>query len=227
MIILGVKKVYIIKARGRCLITDNINMNLNEKFEKLNAFVVSLKMNEEEIEKWFQSRRNSSSGDSKSTSRSEGIKSIFPIVYKKGNDFEILPELDLARKDEVWGYEIMPGIVLARKCGCDNNVESTTWYEVKSFAESCRLNGKQGKLLSTEVLLFKQIWSRELRENIQKMDAFLCKNGIDAENDCVGIFWCSDVYDRNTASTFSLDTGDAHLCSKTHTRSYDRVVVAF
>ncbi len=197
-------------------------MKTKEKFEALNAFVASLKIDEKEIREWFEARQTTSKP--KSTG---GIKSIFPIVYKKGNDFEILPELDLARKDEVWGYEIMPGIVLARKCGCDNNVESTTWYEVKSFAESCRLNGKQGKLLSKNVFLLEQHWSRELRENIQKMDAFLCKNGIDAEKDCVGIFWCSDVFDRDNACTFSLDTGEAHWGIKTHTRSYNRVVVAF
>ncbi len=197
-------------------------MKTKEKFEALNAFVASLKIDEKEIREWFEARQTTSKP--KSTG---GIKSIFPIVYKKGNDFEILPELDLARKDEVWGYEIMPGIVLARKCGCDNNVESTTWYEVKSFAESCRLNGKQGKLLSKNVFLLEQHWSRELRDNIQKMDAFLCKNGIDAENDCVGILWCSDVFDRDTACTFSLVTGEARWGIKTHTRSYNRVVVAF
>ena len=74
------------------------------------------------------------------------IKSLFPIVYQRGYLFEILPELDLTRKDEVWGYEIMPGIILAKKCGY------ATWDNVRLFAEDCVLNGKWGKLPSKEVL---------------------------------------------------------------------------
>ncbi len=196
-------------------------MKTNEKFAMLNAVVIAAEMNEKEIREWFEARQTTSKP--KSTG---GIKSIFPIVYKKGNDFEILPELDLARKDEVWGYEIVPGIVLAKKCGADNNVKSTTWGNVKGFAERCRLNGKQGKLPSKNVL--KQNWSQELRENIQKMDDFLCDNGIDAEEEYVGCLWCSKVvYDGDNVEYFLLDNGYDYWHIKDFDNRNDRVAVAF
>ncbi len=195
-------------------------MKTNEKFAMLNAVVIAAEMNEKEIREWFEARQTTSKP--KSTG---GIKSIFPIVYKKGNDFEILPELDLARKDEVWGYEIVPGIVLAKKCGADNNVESTAWDNVREFAEQCRLDGKQGKLPSEKVLA--ENWSQELRENIQKMDAFLCEKGIDAETEYLGAIWCSEAFARNNAYIFSLNSSRGNWIDKNLNTRYDRVAVAF
>ena len=199
-------------------------MDLNEKFEKLNTLVVSLKMNEEEIEKWFQSRRNSSSGDSKSTSRSEGVKSIFPIVYKKGDMFEILPELDLARKEEVWGYEIMPGIIMAKRCGSNGSIAFNKWNSTKFFAENCMLNGKQGKMPSRELVFAN--WNKEIAEKIIAMDRFLCDNGILAEKTYIGSVWCYD-HDDERGFMFSLDNGIGHWVRYTSIDEDIRIAVEF
>ena len=147
------------------------------------------------------------------------IKSIFPIVYQRGYRFEILPELDLTRKDDVWGYEVMPGIILAKKCGY------ATWYDAKSFAEDCVLNGKWGKLPSKKAL--EQGWSEELEENVRKMDAFLCEKGINAERDFEGILWCSEVDGLYAAYFFHLGGGYNLAGDRRCLTGVERIAVAF
>lgn len=172
-----------------------------------------------EVEAWLKSQNNSS------------VKSLFPIVYKVGNNFEVLPELIPSRKGEVWGYELLPGIFLAKKCGVDGNVESTTWDNCKAFAKKMSLNGKSGSLPSKEIL--KKNWSEELRNKIRAMDRFLCENAVDAESrsaddiDYCGIPWCSEVDGYSHACYFYLIDGDGHWGNESSTHSYDRVVVAF
>lgn len=199
-------------------------MKTNEKFAMLNAAVIAAEMNDKEIREWFEARQTTSKP--KSTG---GIKSIFPIVYKKGNDFEILPELDLARKDEVWGYEVMPGIVLAKKCNAYNNGVSNSWDNVREFAKQCRLDGKQGELPSKKVLV--ENWDWDLAENIQKMDEFLFENGIiDADVKCgTGCVWCSELggcYGCVKAWCVNLSNGRLFKNVKFNFFGY-RVAVAF
>lgn len=195
-------------------------MEKNKKYEALNKLVASLGMDEEEISDWLQSRKTSSKAKS-----TKNNNCIFPIAYKRENNFEILPELDLTRISEVWGYEIIPGIILAKKCGSNGSVETTTWDNVKSFAESCRLNGKQGKLPSSRMLT--QNWINGLNANIQAMDKFLCENGIDAEKVYRGIIWCSELHDTKTAYTFI--SSYRHLCfgAKNFNAINDRIAIAF
>ncbi len=151
--------------------------------------------------------------------KTASIKSLFPIVYQRGYLFEILPELDLTRKDEVWGYEIMPGIILAKKCGY------AAWDNVRLFAEDCVMNGKWGKLPSKEVL--EQGWNEELEENIRKMDKFLCEKGIDAERDFEGILWCSEVDGRYDAYFFHLSGRYDLAGDKRCITGVERIAVAF
>jgi hypothetical protein len=156
---------------------------------------------------------------------------VFSLVYKNGNSFEVLPELIPSRKDEVWGYALLPGIFLAKKCGEDSNFKETTWGNCKSFAEEMSLKGKHGSLPSKEVL--KQNWSEELRRKIQDMDEFLCDHGVDAETrsrnyvDYCGVPWCSEVDDGGRAYFFRLKDGNVSWSYKLNTTCDDRLAVAF
>ena len=156
---------------------------------------------------------------------SGGIKLIFPIAYKKGNEFEILPEFIPERKDEIWGYEIMPNIILAKKCSADGDVKNTSWYNAKAFAEECILDGKQGHLPSVKVL--QQNRNAELRDKIQLMDKFLYENGIDAETKYLGAIWCSEVNDYNYASYFVLKSDNDFKINKAAFSRESRLSVAF
>ena len=190
-------------------------MKTNEKFALLNEAVINAGMNEKEIALWFQLRQ-------------EALLQ-FPIAYKKGDTFEILPYLDLSRKDYVWGYEILPGIVMAKKCGIVCDIKDTTWDTSKAYAEKCRLDGKTGKLPSLKVL--KQEWSTLLLDKIQKMDMYLCNQGIDAEpystEKSRGMVWCFELYKHHLAHSFYLDTGNVTWFSRFKADKIDRLVVAF
>lgn len=200
-------------------------MKTTEKFAVLNSVIAATEMTEEEIAIWFQSRQALNATTDGSSTSSGGIKLIFPIAYKKGNEFEILPEFIPERKDEIWGYEIMPNIILAKKCSADGNVENTSWYNAKAFAEKCILNGKHGNLPSKKVL--KQKWNVELGDKIQIMNKFLCKNGIDAETEYVGAIWCSEVKGNTVACCFTLDYGFGCWGHKTTVDSSVSLSVAF
>ena len=166
--------------------------------------------------------------------KKNSIKSVFPVVYRRGNEFEILPELILERKNEVWGYEIMPGIVIAKKCGSDTNVESVDWYNSKTFAETSVLRGKRGALPSRTIV--SKLRARDflvLRSQIQEMDKFLCNNGIDAETRSeknpryAGVIWCSEENDYRTAYYFSLATCRGNYGLKVVSSATSRLMVVF
>jgi hypothetical protein len=195
-------------------------MKTNEKFSVLDAVITATRMTEKKLKLWYEKRQSASA---------DPINSIFPIVYKIGNGFEVLPEFISSRKHKIWGYELLPGIILAKKCGADGNVESMTWNNCKAFAGKMSLNGKCGSLPSKKVL--KQNWSEELIGKIQAMDKFLCKNGVNAESRSggyyCGILCCSEVDDDPRAYSFDLRSCDGHWFDKTLTLSLYRLAVAF
>lgn len=183
-------------------------MNTNEKFAALNKVVAETKMTEEEITKWFQSR-----------------KPIFPLAYNKGSKFEILPELIPERKDEIWGYEIMPNFILARKCGKARGVWGTSWSDARIFAGECVINEIYGHLPSKKVL--EQNWNMGLANKIKQMDKFLYERCIDAERDYIGIVRCSDVDNDGRAYYLCLTTGNVFWGIGDGISKCERLMVTF
>lgn len=165
-------------------------MRKNEKFAVLDSVIAATEMTEKEIVSWFQSRQTSHVA-TEGRSTSDGI--IFPIAYKSGLEFEVLPEFIPERKDEIWGYEIMPGIIFAKRCGDNGDVEDTSKSAASTFAANSLLNGERGTLPSEKDL--KDGWSEELKKKIQEMGKFLCENGVDAETKCEGAIWCKEDVD--------------------------------
>ena len=203
-------------------------MKKNEKFKVLNAVlqatIEAIQMNDAELKEWFKTLHSPSTLKAKP-------KPPFPIAYKKDNNFEILNELILDRKDEIWGFEILPDIILAKKCGAYGNVNNTSWDCVKSFAEKCLLNGKKGSLPSANML--DDYWDKSLKEKIQAMDIFLINNGIDAEkrsafkDQYVGTVWCSEADVHANASYYSLEDSENDFADISIITEHDRIAVAF
>lgn len=193
-------------------------MKKEEKFKLLDAVIVATEMTEKEVEVYFQSRKGI-------------VQSIFPIAYKRENNFEILPYLDYARKKEVWGFEIMPGVILAKRCDTVDGVKADEWIISKNFAEKCTMAGKQGKLPSKELL--KQNWSIELITNIRKMDEFLCEYDVNAEQRSseklwfTGVLWCSDVSRGSNPYYFIMENGTARCSVEPKYSIGNRLVVSF
>ena len=200
-------------------------MNTNEKFAKLDALVVETGISEEELTWWFKSRQTLPATTDGSSPSLGGIKSIFPIAYKKGDEFEIFQEFIPERKDEIWGYEIMPNIILAKKCGADGNVESTSWDNAKAFAEKCVFNGKRGHLPSVNALK-RKFYEEPLMDKVDQMDNFMLKKGIDAERKFYGTVWCFENVDLE-ACCFNLKGGYADWSNKAIIFRYYRLSVAF
>lgn len=155
------------------------------------------------------------------------ITTALPLVYRQENEFEVLNGLDLSRKGELWGIQLLSGVMVALKCGAGNNVSEIRWDEVKRFAQKMRLNGNPGFLPSKDVL--RKHWGAEEQTRFTATVEVLQENKIEA-NGYQGIIWCHETYYDyypNGAYYFRLRNGDCDWEYKCNTFGYDRVALAF
>ena len=188
---------------------------METKFEKLEKVLSELNISDKELMNWVNNRSKSPAGL---------IPTALPLVYRRGNELTVENGLNLSRKSELWGIQLLSGVMVALTCGSGNNVSETTWDEVKKFAEKMTFNGKPGILPSQDVL--NKHWSNEEREKYATTIAVLKENGIDADG-YQGCIWCSEVYYRAGAFCFNLENGYRGWGHKDDTNIDDRVALAF
>ena len=188
---------------------------METKFEKLEKVLSELNISDKELMNWVNNRSKSPAGL---------IPTALPLVYRRGNELTVENGLNLSRKSELWGIQLLSGVMVALTCGSGNNVSETTWGKVKKFAEKMTFNGKPGILPSQDVL--NKHWSNEEREKYATTIAVLKENGIDADG-YQGCIWCSEVYYRAGAFCFNLENGYRGWGHKDDTNIDDRVALAF
>ena len=186
-----------------------------DKFEKLEALISELKISDSELKNWYENRAQEIGGF---------IPTELPLVYRKGTEFTVENGLNLKRKEELWGIQLLSGVMVALMCGSGNNVSDTTWGAVKKFAEKMRLNGKAGFLPSKGVL--KKHWGGSEEAKFAATVEVLKENEIEADG-YLGCIWCSEEYIPSDAFCFSLRGGSYDWLNKNHVSDYDRVAVVF
>ena len=152
------------------------------------------------------------------------IPTALPLVYRRGNELTVENGLNLSRKHELWGIQLLSGVMVALTCGSGNNVSKTTWDEVKKFSEKMTFNGKPGVLPSQDVL--KKHWSNKEEAKFAATVEVLEENKIEADG-YRGCIWCSEVYSPDGAYCFLLRIGSNDWNIKYSTGSNDRVALAF
>mgnify|MGYP007020629566 FL=1 len=185
------------------------------KINALEAVIAALEISENELTNWFNNRGKDKTGL---------IPTELPLVYRRGNVLTVENGLNLSRKHELWGIQLLSGVMVALACRSGNNVSDTIWNEVKKFAEKMRLNGKSGFLPSKDVL--NKHWGKAEREKFTITIAVLKENNIDADS-YWGCIWCSEVYDCHNAYYFILINGDYDWYYKNITNYDNRVALAF
>ncbi len=185
------------------------------KINALEAVIAALEISENELTNWFNNRGKDKTGL---------IPTELPLVYRRGNELTVENGLNLSRKSELWGIQLLSGVMVALTCGPGNNVSDTTWGEVKKFAEKMRLNGKPGFLPSKDVL--KEHWGTEEQTRFTATVKVLKENEIAADG-YWGCIWCSEGYGPGTAYCFNLTYGRNDWIGKGSTGSNDRVALAF
>ena len=185
------------------------------KINALEAVIAALEISENELTNWFNNRGKDKTGL---------IPTELPLVYRRGNELTVENGLNLSRKSELWGIQLLSGVMVALTCGSGNNVSDTTWGKVKKFAEKMTFNGKPGILPSKDVL--NKHWSNEEREKYATTIAVLKENGIDADG-YQGCIWCSEGYNPSYAYYFDLKNGSHDWNHKYTTLNIDRVALAF
>ena len=186
-----------------------------EKFEKLEKLISELNISDKELISWVNNRSKDPAGL---------IPTELPLVYRRGNVLTVENGLNLSRKSELWGIQLLSGVMVALACRSGNNVSDTIWNEVKKFAEKMRLNGKSGFLPSKDVL--KEHWGTEEQTRFTATVKVLKENEIAADG-YWGCIWCSEVYIPASAYYFYLKDGNYDWYIKYGTGDYDRVALAF
>ena len=185
------------------------------KFAALEAVVTAQGITQNELTNWLNNRGKDKTGL---------IPTELPLVYRQGNELTVENGLDLSRRSEVWGIQLLSGVMVALKYGSGNNVSTTTWGNVKKFAQKMTFNGKPGFLPSREAL--KEHWSNEEEAKFAATVDVLEENGIEADG-YRGYIWCSEEYDPNYAFYFYLNNGNNDWIYKGTTLNNDRVALAF
>ena len=185
------------------------------KINALEAVIAALEISESELAKWFNNRSKSPAGL---------IPTELPLVYRRGNELTVENGLNLSRKSELWGIQLLSGVVVALTCGSGNNVSDTTWGKVKKFAEKMTFNGKPGILPSKDVL--KKHWGNKEEAKFAATVEVLEENEIGADG-YRGCIWCSEVYSPYDAYCFHLRIGYGGWDLKSSTTNSDRVALAF
>ena len=185
------------------------------KINALEAVIAALEISENELTNWFNNRGKDKTGL---------IPTELPLVYRRGNVLTVENGLNLSRKHELWGIQLLSGVMVALTCGPGNNVSDTTWGEVKKFAEKMRLNGKPGFLPSKDVL--KEHWGTEEQTRFTATVKVLKENEIAADG-YWGCIWCSEVYSPGTAYYFTLGNGSSDWGNKNPAYTNGRVALAF
>ena len=185
------------------------------KINALEAVIAALEISESELAKWFNNRGKDKTGL---------IPTELPLVYRRGNELTVENGLNLSRKSELWGIQLLSGVMVALTCGSGNNVSETTWDEVKKFAEKMTFNGKPGILPSKDVL--KKHWGNKEEAKFAATVEVLEENEIGADG-YRGCIWCSEGYIPGNAYYFNLRGGYVDWNSKYNTYNNDRVALAF
>ena len=185
------------------------------KINALEAVIAALEISENELTNWFNNRGKDKTGL---------IPTELPLVYRRGNELTVENGLNLSRKSELWGIQLLSGVMVALTCGSGNNVSDTTWGKVKKFAEKMRLNGKPGFLPSKGVL--KEHWGGMEEAKFIATVEILKENEIAADG-YWGCIWCSEVYYPGSAGYFSLGNGLNDWFHKGTANLDDRVALAF
>ena len=185
------------------------------KINALEAVIAALEISESELAKWFNNRGKDKTGL---------IPTELPLVYRRGNELTVENGLNLSRKSELWGIQLLSGVMVALTCGSGNNVSETTWGKVKKFAEKMTFNGKLGVLPSQDVL--KKHWSNKEEAKFAATVEVLEENEIGADG-YRGCIWCSEVYIPCNAYCFGLKEGNYGWYTKSSASNDDRVALAF
>ena len=188
---------------------------METKFEKLEKVLSELNISDKELMNWVNNRSKSPAGL---------IPTALPLVYRCGNELTVENGLNLSRKHELWGIQLLSGVMVALQRGPGNNISSATWKNVKRFAETMTFNGKPGFLPSKNAL--KEHWGTEEQTKLAATVKVLKENEIEADG-YQGSIWCSEKYKPNSAYAFCLEYGYDDWYNKSSTDYYARIAFAF
>ena len=90
---------------------------METKFEKLEKLISELNISDKELISWVNNRSKVPAGL---------IPTELPLVYRRGNELTVENGLNLDRKSELWGIQLLSGVMVALQRGPENNISPAT-----------------------------------------------------------------------------------------------------
>ena len=172
---------------------------MNANFLRLDEFIRELAISETELDAWYNNRLER---------RKELIPTLLPLVYQTGNELTAANGLILNRSKDLWGLQLLPRLVLARRChGVKNNCSTLpmSWDIIREGVQQMTFQGKTGSLPSQDFLLTS--CTAYLKGQLKKTIDVLQQNKITCSQFDHGEIWCIDEFSSDEAYLFSLHSG--------------------
>ena len=194
------------------------------KFKALKSFLDEQKISRSELEHYLNNPRIGSEYWFHSSDTQGLVPMPLPLVYNSGHTFIVRNGLDWEAKEDLWGIEILPNVIMSLRRGTVETPKGfvpNTCYNVLNRIK----NRDCGGCMPSAALLKKHVGVKEiaLLEGTLKR---LREEGIDAG--CfLGVCWCYDNVLENKFGVFSLGTGNYDQVSSLTEQyiAYTRIVI--
>ena len=165
---------------------------METKFEKLEKLISELNISESELAKWFNNRGKDKTGL---------IPTELPLVYRRGNELTVENGLNLSRKSELWGIQLLSGVMISLRYEHVYQKKSDIIWTISKM----RFRNRRVYLPSKNVL--EKYWGTEEKAKFDATANVLRENGYWHASSYSGMILCSEEPDSYTAYYFDLASG--------------------
>lgn len=154
--------------------------------------------------------------------KTNSSESVLPLVYRVGHTFEVSNRFDPDRRKDLWGIQILPGVIMSLAYGKVETAKGlvpATWQNVRDFTK------RLGSVHLPSGDFLKERWGAEdevlLKRTLRWLDQCDVEVGV-----YMGCCWCDAAALEERAGIFSFAGGsfDTILKSEEKWTKYIRIV---
>ena len=174
-----------------------------EKFEKLEKVLSELNISDKELINWVNNRSKNVANKVNTPNKNVTnlIPTELPVVYRRGTKLDIAKGLDLNYKDDVWGIQLLSGVMISLRYEHVYQKKSDIIWTISKM----RFRNRRVYLPSKNVL--EKYWGTEEKAKFDATANVLRENGYWHASSYSGMILCSEEPDSYTAYYFDLTSG--------------------
>ena len=166
-----------------------------EKFEKLEKVLSELNISDKELINWVNNRSKNVANKVNTPNKNVTnlIPTELPVVYRRGTKLDIAKGLDLNYKDDVWGIQLLSGVMISLRYEHVYQKKSDIIWTISKM----RFRNRRVYLPSKNVL--EKYWGTEEKAKFDATANVLRENGYWHASSYSGMILCSEEPDSYTA----------------------------